>query len=43
MSNEKMPINILNLYLDENGHNCGYCNDSETGKKINIQRIYMKK
>ena len=35
MSNEKMPINILNLYLDENGHNCGYCNDSETGKKNN--------
>ena len=34
MSNEKMPINfVYNLYLDENGHNCGYCKDSETGIK----------
>ena len=33
MSNEKMPINVVNLYLDDNGHNCGYCKDSETGIK----------
>ena len=28
-----MPINVVNLYLDDNGHNCGYCKDSETGIK----------
>ena len=33
MSNEKMPINIINgLYIDENGHNCGYCKESQTNK-----------